>query len=346
VRGSTLVAVNYTLGSEHRTYEDIEQQFGTEAAAKVFKASGIRNRRIAAPGVCGSDLAFQSASELFERRPELRERIDLLVHCTQSPDYLMPTTACLLQDRLQLSKHCGAFDLNLGCSQYVYGLSVAHSMLVSGVARCALVTTGDTMTHTIHPRDRAILPILGDGGSASVLEFTESDTNSSGFLGFDLGTDGSGAKHLMLPASGFRQPHSAETALEVTDAEGNTRSAENFYMNGAADFHFAISVVPPTIHRLLEKLQLTLDDIDLVLFHQANQYMLDYLHKKLRIPPEKAFCYLENVGNTSGTTLPVVLSEAIKQNRVQAGSRVLMIGFGVGLSWGATVFHASPELVA
>jgi 3-oxoacyl-[acyl-carrier-protein] synthase III len=345
VPGSTLVAVHCTLGSENLTYEDIESRFGAEAAAKVFKGSGIRNRRVAAPGVCGSDLAFQSAGELLEKRPELRERIDLVVHCTQTPDYLMPTTACLLQERLKLRKECAAFDINLGCSQYVYGLSAAHSMLCSGVAQCALVTTGDTMTQTTHPRDRAIVPILGDAGSASLLVPAGPDTSAPGFLGFELGTDGSGAKHLMIPASGFRLPRGAETAVEVTDAEGNTRTAENFYMNGSAVFHFAITVVPATIHKLLAKLGLTLDDLDLVLFHQANQYMLDYLHKKLKIPSEKSFCYLENVGNTSGSTLPVVLTEAIRQGRVKAGGRVLMIGFGVGLSWGATVFRASPELM-
>jgi 3-oxoacyl-[acyl-carrier-protein] synthase-3 len=345
VPGSTLLAVNYTLGSGQLTYQDIESRFGAEAAAKVLKGSGIRNRRVAPPGVCGSDLAFQSASELLQTRPELRERIDLLVHCTQSPDYLMPTTACLLQERLKLRKECAAFDINLGCSQYVYGLAVAHSMLASGVARCALVTTGDTMTHTIHLRDRAILPILGDAGSASLLATAGSAAAAPGFLGFELGTDGSGAKHLMIPASGFRQPRSAETAVEVTDADGNTRTAENLYMNGAAIFHFAITVVPATIQKLLAKLGLELDDLDLVLFHQANQYMLDYLHKKLKIPPEKAFCYLENVGNTSGSTLPVVLTEAIRHGRVKAGALVLMIAFGVGLSWGATVFRVSSELI-
>jgi 3-oxoacyl-[acyl-carrier-protein] synthase-3 len=344
--GSTLIAVNYTLGSENVTYQDIESRFGAEAAAKVLKGSGIRNRRVAAPGVCGSDLAFQAASELLDKRPEMRERIDLLVHCTQSPDYLLPTTACLLQERLKLRKDCAAFDINLGCTQYVYALSVAHSMLSSGVAHCALITTGDTMTHTIHPRDRGILPILGDAGSASLLVPAGPGADAPGFLGFELGTDGSGAKHLMIPASGFRRPRSAETAVEVTDAEGNTRTAENLYMNGAAIFHFAITVVPATMRKLLAKLGLTLDDLDLVLFHQANQYMLDYLHKKLQVPPEKSFCYLENVGNTSGSTLPVVLTEAVRHGRVKPGARVLLIAFGVGLSWAATVFRASPELIA
>jgi 3-oxoacyl-[acyl-carrier-protein] synthase-3 len=149
-----------------------------------------------------------------------------------------------------------------------------------------------------------------------------------------------------VPASGFRSPRCAETAVEVTDAEGNTRSAENIYMNGAAVFHFAITVVPPTIQKLLGKLGMSLEDLDLVLFHQANQYMLDYLHKKLQIPSEKSFCYLENVGNTSGTTLPLVLTEAIRQGRVKPGAKVLMIGFGVGFSWAATVFRVDAQLIA
>ena len=200
------------------------------------------------------------------------------------------------------------------------------------------------MTRTIHPRDRMIVPILGDAGSASIV--VPSADGACGFLGFELGTDGSGAKHLMIPASGFRQPRSAETAADITDAEGNTRSAENLYMNGAAIFHFAISTVPPTIQKLLGKLGMTLDDLDLVLFHQANQYMLDYLYKKLKIPAEKAFCHLENVGNTSGSTLPLVLTEAIRHGRVKPGAKVLLIGFGVGLSWAATVFRADPQLIA
>jgi 3-oxoacyl-[acyl-carrier-protein] synthase-3 len=344
VPGSTLLAVNSALGSEDLTYADIEERFGGEAAAKVLKGSGIRNRKVAPRGVCGSDLAWQAAHELMERKGIDRSKVDLLIHCTQSPDYHMPTTACLLQDRLGLGKHTACFDLNLGCSQYVYALSVAHSMISSGVASYALVTTGDTMSHTVHPKDRAIVPILGDAGSASLLGPAGRDPSDAGFLGFDLGTDGSGAKHLMLPASGFRTPRSAETAQEVTDAEGNTRSLENVYMNGAAIFHFAITTVPATIHRLLAKVNMSLEGIDLVLFHQANQYMLDYLAKKLKLPPEKTFFFLENVGNTSGSTIPVVLTEAIRQGRVKPGMTVLLVAFGVGLSWGSSIFRASEEL--
>ncbi len=343
---TAILATGYELGSEVLSYEALEERFGAEQMRKVFSGSGIRNRRVAAPGVCGSDLAFAAADRMLQRHAIDRAGIDLLIHCTQSPDYFLPTTACLLQDRLGISTACACFDLNLGCSQYVYALSVAHSMISSGVSRRALVTTGDTMSHTLNPRDRAVVPLLGDGGSATLIGPA---ADGQGFLGFELGTDGSGAKYLMMPAGGFRQPISAETAIETTDAEGNTRSPQNLYMNGAAIFHFAITVVPRTIQSLLAKLGLTLEQLDLVLFHQANKYMLDYLQRKLKIPAEKTHFFLEDTGNTSGSTMPILLTEASRAGKLKPGSLVLMIVFGVGLSWAATVIRWSeglPEVVA
>ncbi len=335
MRRSSILAVECALGSETLSFEALEERFGAENMKKVFSGSGIRNRRIAPPGVCGSDLAFQAAEQLFARHPNVdRSKIDLVIHCTQSPDYLLPTTACILQDRLKLSKNCGAFDLNLGCSQYVYALSVASSMIASGVANLALVLTGDTMSQTVHPKDRALVPIMGDAGSASLIGPVADD---EGFMGFELGTDGEGHKYLMIPASGFRIPRSPETAIAVEDKEGNVRSPENIYMNGAAIFHFAITVVPKTVQRVLEKVDLGMEQIDMFLFHQANRYMLDYLMKKLKIPSEKTHFYVEDTGNTSGSTMPGVLSDAIRLGKVRPGMNVLLIVFGVGLSWAATV---------
>ncbi len=333
----SILALAYRLGSEQITYDDIATRFGAEAAAKVLKGSGIRNRYVAPKGVCGSDLALAAAEELFAAHPDRRAEVDIHIHCTQSPDYFLPTTACLLHEKLGLKKECASFDINLGCSQYIYALSVADAMLSAGMGRLALVTTGDTMSQTIHPKDRALAPILGDAGSATLIGKAEEGT---GFLGFSMGTDGSGAKHLMLPAGGFRMPISAETGVETTDTEGNVRSPENLYMNGAAIFHFAITVVPATIKKLLAQLSLTMEDIDLFLFHQANRYMLDYLVKKLAIPQEKTFFYIDEIGNTSGSTMPVVLTEAVRAGKVGPGKKVLMIVFGVGLSWAATVMTA------
>lgn len=338
---STITGIEYELGSETLSYEDLEARFGAEAMKKVLTGTGIRNRRVAPAGVCGSDLAFAAADRLLNRLEVDRSTIDLVVQCTQSPDYLLPTTACLLQQRLGLSKNCGAFDINLGCSQYVYGLSVVHSMLAAGLVKRALLLTGDTMSQTVNPKDRAVVPIMGDAGSATLLEPAD-----QGFLGFVFGTDGSGAHYLTIPASGFRMRHSAETSLETTDAEGNTRSPENIYMNGAAIFHFAISVVPQAVHQLLTKLGITLDDVDCILFHQANKFMLDYLVKKLKIPAEKTHFYVEQTGNTSGSTMPGVLTDALRAGKVKPGALVVMVVFGVGLSWAATAMRwpgASPS---
>jgi 3-oxoacyl-[acyl-carrier-protein] synthase-3 len=339
----SILAISYKLGSERISYEDVASRFGAEAAAKVLKGSGIRNRYVAPKGVCGSDLAFEAAVDLFAGHPEARAEVDIHIHCTQSPDYFLPTTACILHEKLGLRKDCASFDINLGCSQYVYALSVADAMLSAGLGRLALVTTGDTMSHTVHPKDRVLVPILGDAGSATLVGKAE---EGSGFLGFVLGTDATGAKYLMLPAGGFRMPISAETAIETTDAEGNVRSPQNFYMNGAAVFHFAITVVPPTIQKLLKQVSLSMDDIGLFLFHQANRYMLDYLVKKLAIPQEKTFFYIDDVGNTSGSTMPLVLAEAVRAGKVRPGQHVLMIVFGVGLSWAATVMTAPAVLAA
>lgn len=303
---------------------------------KVLSGAGIRNRRVAEPGVCGSDYAFTAAERLLERMAVNRAEIDLLIHCTQTPDYFLPTTACVLHERLKLEKNCACFDINLGCSQYVYALAVAHSMIVSGVARRALVLTGDTLSRTLHPQDRAVVPLLADGGSATLVGPVAS---REGFVAFKLGTDGSGHRHLMIPAGAFRIPASAETAVEKIDSEGNVRSANNLFMNGTAVFHFAISVVPPTVTEILSANGLKIEDVDLFLFHQANQFMLDYLFKKLRILPEKTHVYLEDVGNTSGTTVPVVLSEAMKAGKVRPGGLVLLMAFGVGFSWGATLIR-------
>jgi len=336
VQGSAILGVRYSLPEQSLTYAELETRFGGVTMKKVLSGTGIRNRRVATDGKCGSDFAYAAATQLLEEEGIDRASIDLLIMCTQTPDYLLPTTACVLHDRLGLKKDCACFDINLGCSQYVYALSVAHSMIVAGVASRALVLTGDTLSRTLHPRDKAVVPLLADGGSATLVGPAAA---GQGFLRFKLGTDGSGHRHLMIPAGGSRLPRNSETVREIQDADGNVRSQETLYMNGAAIFHFSISVVPPTIHELLAAQGMTLDQIDLCLFHQANKFMLDYLVRKLGLPPEKTHYFIEEVGNTSGTTVPIVLREAWLAGKIAPGKMVLLIGFGVGLSWAATLIR-------
>jgi 3-oxoacyl-[acyl-carrier-protein] synthase-3 len=336
IRSTGILATDFELPETILTYQELEERFGTETMQKVLSGAGIRNRRVAPPDVCGSDLAYAAAERLITQHSIDRSGIDLLVFCTQSPDYFMPSTACILHERLKLSKKCAAFDVNLGCSQYVYALSIAHGMIISGSASRALVLTGDTMSRTVHPKDRSVVPLLGDGGSASLVDEVPAE---QGFLGFELGTDGSGHQYLMIPAGGFRQPLSAETAKESVDEQGNVRTPQNLYMNGVAIFHFAITIVPETVHNLLARLSLTMADIDLFLFHQANKYMLEYLFKKMKIPPGKTHFFIEEIGNTSGSTIPILLTDAWRAGKIRPGALVLAIGFGVGLSWAATVIR-------
>jgi 3-oxoacyl-[acyl-carrier-protein] synthase-3 len=336
IRATGILASEFDLPEQRLTYEDLEVRFGSETMKKVLAGAGIRNRRIAPPEICGSDMAFAAAERLLNDQKIDRGSIDLLIFCTQSPDYFLPSTSCVLHERLKLSKRCASFDINLGCSQYVYALSVAHSMICTGIASRALVLTGDTMTHTIHPMDRSIVPLMGDGGSASLVGEVP---DGQGFVGFELGTDGSGHKYLMIPAGGFRNPYSKAAEIETVDQDGNTRAPQNLYMNGVAIFHFAITVVPETIKTLLAKLAIRMEDIDLFLFHQANKYMLEYLLKKLAIPVAKTHFFIEEVGNTSGSTLPILLTDAWRVGKLRSGALVLLIGFGVGLSWAATVIR-------
>jgi 3-oxoacyl-[acyl-carrier-protein] synthase-3 len=329
-----ILATEYKLGDVTLSYEDLELRFGAETMRRVFGGSRIRTRRVAPRGVCGSDLAFEAATMLFRNHAIDRSTIDLLIHCTQSPDYFLPTTACILHQRLGLKTGCACFDINMGCSQYVYALSVAHSMISAGVATRALVLTGDTLTQTIHPLDRSLAPLMADGGSATLVAPVP---DGQGFLGFELGTDGTGHKCIIMPAGGFRIPISPDTAIETTDADGNVRSPQNLFMDGPAVFHFALWVVPKTVQALLARLGFAHDQIDLFLFHQANKFMLECLQKKLRIPNERTYSFLEDIGNTSGTTMPIVIKEAMNAGKISPGSLVLMVVFGVGLSWAGTL---------
>ena len=259
--------------------------------------------------------------------------IDFLLYCTQSPDYFLPASACVLQDRLGLPRSCGALDFNQGCSGFVYGLSLAKGLIESGQARRLLLLTADTYTRYIHPLDRSTCTLFGDGASATLVEAAEG--GEAGLDAFVFGTDGRGARQLIVPAGAHRRPRSAETAVETTDADGNVRSSDNLYMNGREIFRFAISEVPRAMSALLGRAGLSGDEIDWLVPHQANRFMLDELVKRLGIPREKTPYVFENSGNTVSSTIPIVLEAMLADGRLKSGDRAALIGFGVGYSWAA-----------
>jgi 3-oxoacyl-[acyl-carrier-protein] synthase III len=333
---TAIIASSYYVPETRLTHAELATRYGEEMARKVAESAGIWERRIARPDECASDLAVRAAEDLLTHHHVDRSTIDLIIFATQTPDYLLPTTACMIQDRLKLPTSCAAFDINLGCSQYVYSLAVAHSMIEAGLANRALVMTGDTVSRILHPQDRSVVPLFGDAGTATLLERC---APGRGFLRFKLGTDGKGAPFLIWPASGLRKPPSAETARETIDKNGNTRRADDMAMDGAAIFVFTLKTVPKLIEDLLAAEELTVADVDLFIFHQASELIVESSAKKLKIPREKLHYKVHDVGNSGGSTVGIALTDAWLKGRIRPGMTIVLSAFGVGLSWAGAVLR-------
>jgi 3-oxoacyl-[acyl-carrier-protein] synthase-3 len=315
--------------------EELAAAFPGWPASKILDKTGIAERRIAAPGETAADLAFEAAAKLFASGQATPDEIDFLILCTQAPDYVLPTTACILQSRLGLRREIGALDINLGCSGFVYGLSLAAGLISMGAARRVLLLTSDTYSKYINDGDKSVRTLFGDGAAATLIE--ADDIGASSIGPFVFGTDGKGATDLIVEAGAFRTPRCDATAVEQDDGMGNVRSSENLYMNGANVMAFTLREVPKTYRTLLDHANLQAEQIDHVVLHQANKFMLDALQKKLLVPDEKFPRFYESVGNTVSSTIPFVLADLVHKNDLRRGMRLLMIGFGVGLSWaGAT----------
>lgn len=299
---------------------------------KIIEKTGVRERRIAAPGETAGDLAYEAAVKLFAKSGVAPDQIDFLLLCTQAPDYILPTTACLLQDRLGLRRDCGALDFNLGCSGFVYGLSLAKGLIETGAANRVLLLTADTYSRFIHPLDKSVRTLFGDGAAATLIEAVEADQPQIG--PFVFGTDGRGANNLIVATGGARRARDADSAVETTDASGNIRSLDNLHMKGAEIVSFTLKAVPAAIERLLGDANLTMDDIDLFVFHQASAFILDKLRNKIGIPPERFAIALEACGNTVSSTIPMALESRLGQ--APGDRRAMLVGFGVGYSWAAT----------
>lgn len=305
-----------------------------EQTDRLTKKIGINVKNIAAEDEFASDLAYQAANKLFVSGKCKPSEIDFLLYCTQSPDYLLPTTACILQERLGLSTQCGALDFNLGCSGYVYGLSLAKGLIETGIAKNVLLITSDTYSKYINSKDRSVKPLFGDAASATLIAASENLDHS--YIGpFVFGTDGRGAEHLIVQAGGLRQPHSEITSEEISDSYGNIRSQNNLFMNGAEIFNFAMKEVPKAINDLLQLKNEKLEDYDYFVFHQANQYMLDSLRRKLKIDEKKFSVQLSDCGNTVSSTIPIALYRDWVEKRIKNGNKIMLVGFGVGYSWSA-----------
>lgn len=317
--------IEYYLPDKILTNEDLEKEFPEWSSERIREKVGIVQRHISADNETVLDLAVKSSEKLFKGYD--KNKIDFILFCTQSPDYFLPTTACILQDRLGLRKNIGAMDFNLGCSGYVYGLGFAKGLIAAGMARSVLLVTSETYTKHIHPKDKGNRCIFGDASASTIVEAAE----SAGDYKFCLGTDGSGAENLIVKKGAFR-----------TDFELNPEhefNPEYLYMNGPEIFNFTIENIPGLIHETLDINDLKMEDIDYFVFHQANSFMLNYLRKKIKIPAEKFYIDMEKTGNTVSATIPIALKNMMDKGLIQDGDKVLMAGFGVGYSWGGTVIE-------
>ena len=336
---ASVSAIEYYLPEKTVSTEDLAAEFPEWTVAKIDQKTGIRDRHIAAQGECSSDLGVAAAKKLFESGACQPGEIDYLLFCTQSPDYFLPTTACLIQDRLGIPTTAGALDFNLGCSGFVYGLGLAEGLISSGQATRLLLLTAETYSKFLHIGDRSARTIFGDAGAATLLVACKAEVPLIG--PFVYGTDGRGGPNLVVPSGGMRLPRTAESGVPFEDASGNVRSQDNLYMNGAEIFTFTLDAVPESVEALLKKAGLALADIDLFAFHQANKYMLEHLRKRLKIAPEKFQLTMGHCGNTVSSTIPIALKHAVLEGRLHPGDLVMLVGFGVGYSWGAALVRWS-----
>lgn len=322
-------AISYYLPEKVVTNEQLIEEFPEWSVEKIAKKVGINERHIAADDETAGDMAFKAAEKLIAENNVDKAEIDFVLLCTQSPDYFLPSTSCIIQNRLGLPTKCGAFDFNLGCSGYEYGLAVAKGFIMSGVAKNILLLTAETYNKHIHPKDKGNRTIFGDGASASLIS-----TDGFSKIGeFVLGSDGSGYDRLIHKTGAMRHYQPMNDFHE--DENGTLLSSDHLFMDGKAIFDFTSDIVPPMIDETLKKNNLTSEDVDLYVFHQANKYMINYLRKLMEIEKDKFYVFMETVGNTVSSTIPIALCEAQKEGRLHGN--VVLAGFGVGLSYGATI---------
>jgi len=329
---SKIESIEYYLPETIINNNDLEKEFVDWSAEKIEKKIGIRERHIVKENETALDLALVVGGKILANID--KESIDFLLFCTQSPEYYLPSGACILQDRLGLRQNIGAFDYNLGCSGYIYGLAMAKSFIKSNIAKNVLLITAETYSKYIHPKDKSNRTIFGDAATATTI----TKSNSEQIGEFSLGTNGIGYNNLIVPNGGLKSRYD-QHAEEQIDTSGNIRTANNLYMNGPEIFNFTIQAVPKVINDALGKNNIKLDDIDYVIFHQANKYINEYLRKKINIPEEKFCDNLLSKGNTVSNTIPIALKDSIDGEIIKEGDKILLVGFGVGYSWGATIIN-------
>ena len=326
-------AINYYLPEKVVTNEELLKEFPEWSVDKVAAKVGIDSRHVADENETAGDLAEKAARKLFEEHNIDPKSIDFLLLCTQSSDHFLPSTACILKDRLGIPTTAGAFDYNLGCSGCVYGMAVAKGLIAGGIAKNVLLLTAETYNKYLHPSDKSNRSIFGDAAAACLIS-----TEGIAEIGeMSLGTDGSGAKHLIVETGAAR--HKAATGKQTTDDDGHIRRDDYLYMDGSAIFNFTLDAVPAMMKDILAKNEMVKENIDYYVFHQANKFMLNTIRKVCVLPKDKFYVNLNETGNTVSSTVMIGLKQCLDAGTITPGMKVMVAGFGVGLSWGGTILR-------
>ena len=324
---SACVPKNTIVNSEYT------EHFKVEDVAEIVEKTGIKERRFAPDGMCASDLCFAAAEKLIADNEIDKSEIDLLIFISQTPDYRMPATSILLQERLKLPKTTMAFDINLGCSGFVYGLSVIYSLMERSNFRRALLLDGETRSRVYHPKDRKTAFLFGDGGIAALIERGEKYEKST----FSLGSDGSKSSLISMKAGGYRIPTTKDTLKErVVDEYGNISTDDHGRMDGGEVFNFVLKEIPGNVKGILKQSNIDMIEIDFFVFHQANQFMNGYLQKKFKIEDAKFPTSIGKFGNTSSVSIPLTIVSEL-ENKLKGSNKLLLCGFGVGMSWASCI---------
>lgn len=311
------------------TNDDLRREHPEWNLDQIEEKTGIKQRHIAAASETASDLAVRAVEKLFAQEQIDRQSIDFLLFCTQTPDYPLPTTSCLLQDRLGLSTHCGALDYNLGCSGYVYGLALADGLIQSGVAKKVLLVTAETYSKYIDADDRSLRTIFGDAAAATLITASPQRT----LWGFQFGTDGGGADTLIVGDGGAR------SAADAIPPRHRKRWKSRLYMDGPSLINFTVEAIPRLIDEILEAQSMHRDQIGLFVMHQATRKMLEQMTERMQLPPGRLPIDMEDVGNTVSCTLPILMDRLRRRGELAESSVNMLVGFGVGLSWAGCLWR-------
>ena len=328
--GVGIRALSACVPSKIMYNHDLDYLISQDEIDKTINSIGISEKRFAEAGVCASDLCFEAAKQLLKDNDVDLSTIDMLLFLSQTPDYKIPATSPILQERLGLPKTTACLDLSLGCSGDVYALSTAYAYVsMLGINR-VLLLVGETFSKITSLYDKVNAPLYGDAGTATLVEKGDFTTSY-----FELMSDGSGKDSVMIPAGECRNPFSIENFRVEEQEDGNKRSGQQIYMNGMDVFNFALRVVPKSIKSVLERVDISLENLDYLIFHQANRFMTDFFVKKMKFDSRKVPYCLERFGNTSSASIPLTIVSELK-GKLDTKTKVVLCGFGAGLSWGTS----------